>query len=277
MQEITNWSELFFNSFQTFGQKIMATIPSLLGAILILILGWLFAKVISKGIARILRLVKFDVVAEKIKATEFLEKANVQLTPSDLIGRFFYFILLLLVIISAADALGWNAVSEEISKLIGYLPNLLIAIIVFIVGTYIATFVRDLIRGATGSLGISIGKLISSFVFYLLFILVTLTSLEQAGIDTSIITSNLLLIMGAILGAASISYAIASKDVLANILAGFFSRKTFHIGQTIEIDGERGKIIAVNNISVIILNKEGEKVVIPSHELITNKVKIYTL
>lgn len=274
MQEITNWSELFFNSFQTFAQKLMGAIPSILGAILILLLGWLLAKIISRGIARLLRLIKFDSIADKIKATEFLEKANVQLTPSALIGRFFYFLLLLLVIISASDALGWNAVSDEISKLIGYLPNLLVAITVFIVGAYIATFVRDIIRGATKSLGISTGKLISSFVFYLLFTLVSLTSLEQAGVDTSIITSNLLLIMGAVLGAASISYAIASKDVLANILASFFSRKTFQLGQTIEIDGEKGKIVAINKISVTIQNEAQEKIVIPTHDLITNKVKI---
>ena len=274
MKELTSWPELFLNSLQAFGQKLMGAIPGIIGAILILLLGWLLAKLVSRGISRLLRVVKFDTLAEKIKATDYLEKANVSLSPSNLIGKFVYWIILLLVIISASDALGWDAVSREISKLLGYLPNLLIAIVFFVVGTYIATFVRDVISGATSSLGISTGKLISNVVFYLLFIIVTLTALGQAGVDTSIITSNLLMILGTVLAAAAISYGFASKDVLSNILASFFSRKTFGVGQTIEVNGAKGKIVAVNNISVVVENTQGERIVIPSHQLITNQVKI---
>lgn len=274
MKELTSWTELFFNSLQTFGQTLAESVPKILGAILILLLGWLFAKLISNGIAKLLKVLKFDVLSEKIRATDFLEKANVSLTPSKFIGKFVYWILLLLVIISASDALGWNAVSEEISKLIGYLPNLLIAIIFFIVGTYIASFIRDFIKGTTSSLGISAGKVISNVVFYFLFIIVTLTALEQAGIDTSIISANLSLILGAILLAAGVSYGFASKDVLSNILASFFSKRNFQVGQTIELLGERGKIISANNISITLLNVQNEKIVIPAHQLITNRVKI---
>jgi len=274
MKELTTWTELFMSSLQSFGHKLMGAIPSVIGAILILLIGWLIARLLSGGISKLLKVVKFDELAEQIKFTDFLSKANVEITPSGLIGRFVYWILILLVITSASDAMGWDAVSNEISKLIGYMPNLLIAIIIFIVGTYIATFVRDVIKGATGSLGISTGKLISSVVFYLLFIVVTLTALNQAGVDTSIITSNLLMILGAILAAASISYGFASKDLLANIMASFFNRKTFNTGQTIEVNGTKGKIIAVTNISIIVQNEAEEKVVIPSHQLVTNEVKI---
>lgn len=274
MKELSTWSELFLNSLQTFGQQFMGAIPSLIGALMILLIGWIIAKLISNTVTRLLKAVKFDLLAEKIKATEFLTKANIQLTPSALVGKFAYWIILLLVIISASDALGWNSVSREVSKLIGYLPNLLIAIVFFIIGTYIATFVRDIIRGATSSLGIGTGKLISNVVFYLLFIIVSLTALDQGGMDTSIITSNLLMILGAILAAAAISYGFASREVLSNILASFFSRRTFLVGQTIEVEEVKGKIISINNISVTIQNGEHEKVIIPAHLLITNKVKI---
>ena len=276
MNEISNWSQLFFNSFQSFGQQLMGAIPSLIGAIFILLIGWLLAKLLAGGIARFLRLVKFDALADKIKATEFLEKANIQMSPSKLIGRFVYWIFLLLVIISASDAMGWNAVSQEVSKLLGYLPNLLIAIVFFIVGTYIASFIRDFIKGATNSLGISTGKLISNVVFYLLFIIITLTSLEQGGVDTSIITSNLMLILGAVLLAASISYGIASKDVLSNILASFFSRKMYTLGQTIEVKNIKGKLVEMSTISVTLQAENGDKFIVPSHHLVTNEVKVFS-
>ena len=274
MKELTTWTELFSNSLQTIGQTISNAAPKVLGAILILLLGWLFAKLISNGIARLLKAVRFDDLSEKINATAFLERANVQLAPSQFIGKFFYYVFLLLVVNSAAAALGWTAISEEISKLLSFLPNLLVAIVFFVVGTYIASFVRDVIKGATSSMGIGAGRIISSLVYDFLFMIVTLTALGQAGIDTTIISANLSLILGSILLSAAISYGFASRDVLANILASFFSRKTFAIGQIIELDDAKGKIIATSNISVTILTEQQEKIVIPAHQLITNKVKI---
>ena len=274
MKELTTWTELFSNSLQTIGQTISNAAPKVLGAILILLLGWLFAKLISNGIARLLKAVRFDDLSEKINATAFLERANVQLAPSQFIGKFFYYVFLLLVVNSAAAALGWTAISEEISKLLSFLPNLLVAIIFFVVGTYIASFVRDVIKGATSSMGIGAGRIISSLVYYFLFMIVTLTALGQAGIDTTIISANLSLILGSILLSSAISYGFASRDVLANILASFFSKKTFAIGQIIELDDAKGKIIATSNISVTILTEQQEKIVIPAHQLITNKVKI---
>jgi small-conductance mechanosensitive channel len=72
----------------------------------------------------------------------------------------------------------------------------------------------------------------------------------------------------------AISYGIASRDVLANILAGFFNKRTFQKGMVIEIDGIRGTIVETNNICVTLQVSETERVVIPAHQLLTSKVKI---
>jgi hypothetical protein len=274
MNEVTTWTELLFESLTTFGKTLMAAIPGIIGAIFILLFGWLFAKIIATGIERLLKVIKFNKLAENVNVKDFLTKANITLSPSVLIGKFIYWLLLLLVFITAADALGWSAVSDEISKLLGYLPQLLAAIVFFIIGIYIASFIRDVIRGATQTLGISAGRVISSFIFYLLATMVTLTALSQAGIDTSIITSNLLLIIGSIMLSAAISYGFASRDVLSSILGSFFSRRNFAIGQTIEIDGQQGKIVKMTNISVTIQINEKERLVIPASQLITKQIKI---
>ncbi len=274
MNEFTTWTELFLNSLQSLSENCMAAIPGIIGALLIILVGWLFAKLMSSAITRLLGVLKFDALAERFNVKEFLNKANIKIAPSKIIGKFVYWLLLLLVFITVSDTLGWNAVSAEISNLVRFLPKLLVAIIFFIIGTFIASFIRDLISGATASLGISTGKIISNFVFYLLFIIVSLTAMEQAGIDTSIITSNLLLIMGTVLFAAAISYGFASREILSNILAAFFSRRIFKVGQTIEIDGVRGKIVETNNISITLQSGDKEKTVVPSHQLISNRVKI---
>jgi len=273
MKQITNWTELLFSSMQTFGEQIMRVLPNIIGALFILLIGWLLAKLISKGIAKILKLAKFDVLADKVNTSELLEKGGIKLTASELIAKFIYLMIMLLVFTTTCDTLGWTSVSQEISHLIGLLPTILTAVVIFIIGTYFATFVKDIIKSATSSIGISTGSIIGNVVFYILMAIVSVTALQQAGIDTGVLQSNIILIMGAVLIAAAISYGFASREILSNVLASFFTRNTFTKGQRIAIDDIEGVIIDANNISVTI-QTDTDKVVIPTHQLISNRVRL---
>jgi len=275
MEQLNTWSEVFLSSLRSFGESFMGSIPMIIGAILIFLIGWIFAKLLSGAVSRLLKLIKFNELADKVKATEYLNKANISLSPNQLVGKFIYWIMMLLVLITASDTLGWTNVSQELSKLISFLPQLLVAIIVFIIGTFIASFIRDLIAGATSSLGISTGRIISGFVFYLLFTMVTLTALRQAGVDTSIITSNLLLILGAVLLAAAISYGFASRDVLANILAGHMGRNTYTPGMDIEVAGFRGIVQSISSVGLIIEAADGTKKIVPTQLLMRESVTVF--
>ncbi len=275
MNEITTWAELFLSSITSFASKTAEVIPYLIGAVIIFLIGWLLAKLISFLIFRLLKASKFDAFADRIKASEFLEKANIKTTPSRFIGKCFFWFIMLLVLISASETLGWEAVSSEISKLLSYLPKLFVALVIFIVGAFLATFLRDLLKGATSNLGISTSRFVSSFVFYLFMIMVTLTALEQAGIDTNIITSNLLLILGSILAAAAISYGFASRDILSNILAGYFGRNTYVKGMKIEINGAIGIVEETSSIGITLKCDNGDMIIIPTKEIITNQVRIF--
>lgn len=266
--------DIFLESLRVFGEKFMDTIPGLLLGIIVLLIAWLLARIISSGFERLLKTVKFDQFAERMKLTTFLEQMGIQMSPSALIGRFIYWIFVLLIIASAAETLNWTAVSYQIQRFLDYVPNLVTAILVFIVGAYLASLVRDFVRSSTNSLGISTGRILSTVIYYVLFIMVILTAMEQAKIDTKILSTNLLIIIAAIMLAAAISYGFASKDVLSNILAGFFIKRTFQKGMMIEIDSIKGTIVEITNIAVTLQLTDNERIVIPSQQFLTGKVKI---
>ncbi|QQS29750.1 MAG: mechanosensitive ion channel [Sphingobacteriales bacterium] len=273
MEEIITFKDVITASFLKFIQSFMDALPSVLAAFLLLLLGWFFARIVSFLIIKFLSVVKFNTLASRISATRILEKANIQLSPVHIVSKFAYWLILLLFFVTATDTLGWTIVSEQISKLIGFLPTLLSGIVIFIIGLYIATFFKEIVAAATTSLSVTGGRIISGFVFYFLVVIISITALDQIGIDTSIITSNVVLILGAILLAASISYGIASKTILANMLAAFYSRKTFRVGQYIRIDDIEGEILSIDTIALT-LQTETDKVVIPTHELISKRVHI---
>jgi hypothetical protein len=266
--------ELLLEALSVFAHKFMETIPVILGGVIVILIAWLLARLVSTGFERLLKTVKFDSFAEKFNITKFLKQANITMSPSAIIGRVIYWVFVLLIIASAAEALQWTLVSTKINAIVDYIPRILTSTGLFIIGAYIAAFVRDFVRGATSSMGISTGRIISSAIYYLLIIMIVLTSLQQAGLETGILSNNLLIIIGSVMLSGSISYALASKDVLANILAGFFNKRNFQKGMLIEVNGVKGMIIEMSNVSVTIQVSETERMVIPSHELLTNKVKI---
>ena len=268
------YTYMFLDSLQGMARAVLAVVPRVLAALVVLLIGWLIARLLSRGLARLLQATGFNRLSDRIGATDLLKRANVTVRPSALLGRLVYYVLLLVVIITAADTVGWTAVSAEISKLLSYLPRLFSALVFFVVGFYIVTFIRDVVRGAASSLGISAGRIISSVIYYLLLLIITLTALEQGGVDTSIITSNLLLIVGSITLAGAISYGLASRDVLTNILAGFFTRRSVRVGQTIEVDGQRGRIIAMSGLSITLQVTPTETVILPSQLLITHPIRV---
>jgi len=270
--QISSWGEVFLKSLQTFLDTLMRALPSIFGAILLLLIGWLLAKLLAFLGYKLLQTIKFDELTKRPPFTEYLQKANIS-RPSLMIRKLIYWVVLLLFFITAAETMGWKTISNEISSLINYLPRLFSALVVFIIGLYIVSFIRDFIKGATASLGIGAGKFISALVFYLLLAVISLTAAKQAGVDTDIITSNLSLILGSVMLAFAISYGFASRDILSNILASFFSRQMFSEGQIIELEGVSGKIIEISSVFIKIANQDGE-IVIPTQRLLRQKVKI---
>ena len=273
MEKFIDWSKIGMESLTAFGQKVMVELPNIIGALFLILLGWIIGKIAAYVISKTLRAVKFDNLSKRFEIQELLNQAQVTLTPSQLVGRFVYWIIILLFFVTASETLGWQVVSTSISDLIAYLPKLFSAMVIFVIGYYIATFLRTGIHTILKSMAVSSSQLLSSFAFYLILVIVSLTALNQAGVDTGIITSNVTLIIGGIMLAFAVTFALSARDVMTNILSSFYSKNNFEVGQQISINGTSGKIVKMDSVSVTIQTQKG-KVVMPSHKLITEEVTV---
>lgn len=253
--------------------KIGEGLISFVYALLVLLIGW----AISKGIVFILRkalaVASIDKIGAKINDSDLFGKSDFKINISEIIIGFVRWILLLVFMIIAADVMQWTIISVEISNLLRYLPKLFSALALFMIGVYIANFVRKAISGLFTSLGMSGGKVISSMAFYGIAILVTITALNQAGVDTTIITTNVTLILGALLLTFVLAFGLGSRDVITNLLLTFYARKNYTVGDYIKVNGMEGEIIAIDNISLSLKTATG-KVVIPILQIVESTVEV---
>ncbi len=273
MEKVTDLTQVGLQSLIVLGENLMSALPNILGALFLIVLGWLIAKGTSFLIRKALRAIQFDRLSEKVPLDELFGRKGLEIRPSTIVGKFVYWVIILLFFVTASDTLGWVVVSQSISDLLTYLPRLFSAIVIFVIGYYIATFVKQGLRGILESLAVSAHRIISGFAFYLILIIITLTALNQAGVDTDILTSNVTILIAGVVLAFAVSFGIGSKDILSNILSSFYTKNNFQVGQEIEIDDVRGTIEKIDITSCVIKTKDST-VVIPVKQLLTEKVKL---
>lgn len=275
MEDTTSTTILdrLISSFTGFGEAIMDYLPIIVSALAVLLVGWVLSKIIASAILKSLKSIKFDNMMEKVNLDSLLNKIKPGLSASLVLSKVIYWILMLLFITSAANVLGWQMLTDGIASFMAYLPTLGIALIIFVIGIYIAELIKSMVYTAANSIGISGAKTIANIVYYLLFIFIAITALNQAGINTDIITSNLTIILGSVLLAFAISYGFASRHLVTNMLSSFYSKGKFREGQIIKVNDIEGEILSIDSISVTIMTQTG-KMVLPSKMLIEEQVLI---
>ena len=273
METIRNWKDLTLDSLSEMGKNIASVIPNVIGAILVLIIGWIITKIVVVILKKVLRLSKVDRLTELIKEKEVFGTSEINFTVSGVIIGFSKWILYLVFLIVASDIMDWKIVSVEIGNLLRYLPKLFSAIALLMIGLYIANFLKKAIFGLFESFDLAGSKLVSNFVFYTIAVIIVITALNQAGIDTTVITNNVTIILGAFLAAIAIGFGFGSKEVVADLLRSFYSRRNYEVGQKIRFNDVSGIIESIDNITMTLKTKTG-KTVLPIKDVTQNKIDI---
>lgn len=262
METITNIKELTMESFNHMARSTAEIAPKVGSAIFILISGWLITMLITFVLKRTLKFAKVDKLTDIVNEKNLFGKTDLKFNVANVIVGFVKWVMYLVFLIIASDVMSWDIVSIEIGNLLRYLPRLFSAIALFMIGLYIANFIKNAIRGLFESFDLHGERAISGLVFYIIIITITITALNQAGVQTELITNNLTIILGAFLVTLAIGFGFGSRDIIKSLLFSFYSKKNFEIGQTITIDDITGKIVSIDNICLSIQVKD-DVVVIP--------------
>ncbi len=254
--------------------QMFDVIPALLKGLIILLIGILLAKFVRRIIQRVLTSIGVDKLADRLMSIDIFKNSKINLVPSSIISSLTYYFIVIIFAMATVEAMGLKIISDLLKDLIDYIPNGVTALLILVIGLFIADAVKKLIRGTCHSLGISSGNLIANVVFYFILLNIILIALRQAKLQTAFMEENIATILAGVAGAFAIGYGLASKDVMTSILAGFYSRDKFHIGDEITIDGKRGEVITINNNNIILRSDESEYVV-PFSKVTSDGVEIH--
>ena len=192
-------------------QELMAFAPSILGAILILLLGGLAAKVVEQLIVRGLKLIKLDRIAEQIQLAGVLSKGGIRRKLSELLGAVVYWIIMLAFVMTALNALNLTVAAELFQSVVSFLPNVLAAVFILIVGIFAAAFLATTVRTAASNAGILQAQLLGQAVQAVVVVFAFVAALQQLQIQF-VGEVFLILLAGASLGCA-LAFGLGCRDL----------------------------------------------------------------
>ncbi|MDQ2755174.1 MAG: hypothetical protein M3Y71_01200 [Actinomycetota bacterium] len=175
---------------------IATFIPKLVLFAVILVIGVIVAKVLSKAVAAILQRVGFDRAIERGGVGKALEQSEYD--PSDILAKLVYYAVMLFTLQLAFSAFGPNPISDLLAAIIAFLPQVFVAIVIVVVASAIAAAAKTLIEGSLG--GLSYGKTLANIAAVFILGLGIIAALNQVGIATTVTTPVLVAVLATLAG-----------------------------------------------------------------------------
>ena len=198
--------------------KIWSYVPAIAGAIVILVVGWLIAKLVEAVVVRVLKAVRLDAASDKVGVTNVLAQGDIKITLSELIGGLVYWLIILVVLATTLDALNLKIASELVSKLVGYVPNILAAVFILILGSFLANFVAAIVRTSAANAGIKNAKMLAQITQTLIVIFAVIVAIEQLQIATTLIVLAVNVILVSIGLGFALAFGLGCKDIAAKTM-----------------------------------------------------------
>ncbi|MCA9422277.1 MAG: mechanosensitive ion channel [Nitrospira sp.] len=266
--ELMEWGRVVLVFFQQFLGKIGGYLPQVLGAIIILVIGWLGAKILRGLTTKVLRVCGVVELSQKIKLHDMLARIGITSSLDQIIGGLIYYMILLIVLISASEILGFTVVLNTLNTLIAYLPHVLGAFLILIIALYLAKIIKEGIVSAASSLNVAYAGALSSVLEILIVGFGIVMALTELGLDMTIFSANITIIITGIVLAMALSIGLGSRSIISNVLARYYIAQLFHVGETVSLAGHKGTIIKLTPVSVLIKTDDEEQLYIPNERII---------
>lgn len=251
------WSEIITGALTEMFNRVAAFLPHLVGALILLLIGWLLAWLSQLVTRRALARLGFDHLSERAGVADALDRAGIKTPASHLVGRIIYWLLLLTFLMVAVESLGLTSAATALHALVAYLPHVLGAAIVFIGGALLGQFIGKGVQALAAGSGVEFHVALGRAVQYIVLAIASILAVDQLGLNTNLLNDvlgNLLTVAGAGL---ALAFALGSRDAVRNLLAGFYAKELFEIGQTVEVDGHRGTLEVIGPLKAVIAATEG--------------------
>lgn len=195
----------------------LSYVPQLAGALLILLIGFIVAKLVGAAFSGVLGKVGFDKLMGRAGVSSFLDRTRTGLTPSKVFGKVVFWFVFIITFTMFASALGVPQVSGFLNQMIGYIPRIFAALAILFLAALLANFLAALIRGTTGN------EVFAKVGRYAVLVYAVFAALTQLGIAVQLTGNTLLIALAGVALAVGIAFGWGGRDIARDLLSRAFT------------------------------------------------------
>ncbi len=261
MEEVSLWfKEASAAASRLFGQFV-EFLPTLVGAIVILVVGWLIARVLRSLGVRFANWLNgfFD----RRFGSERARRLQISNAGVRLIGNVIFWIIILFFVTAATRVLGLDAFSAWLDRVVVYLPTLLAGGLIILVGLLISALARDLTSAAVASAGFPHADLFGASVQAAILLTALVLGINQIGIDVTLLITLIAIMVAAVVGSLSLAFALGARSFVGNLIGSHYLQQHYQPGQRAKMGRVEGEILELTPVSVVLATNEG-RVIVPA-------------
>lgn len=254
MDQLRNLGEALARVGATLIERFIAFLPSVLGAVLLLVAGWILARILRLVATRTAMLL--DTLLVRVAGPAGTERLRMG-RASGVLGAVVFWVVLLFFAAAATEVLGLQTFTGWLTRLIDYLPTLAAGILIVIAGFVLSRFVGDIVRATATRLDLAQRAMLARLTQIAILVSAVLVGADQIGIRITFLAIFAAAAAAAIVGALAIAVGFGARDHIANLIGAHYLRQAFAIGQTIRVAGHQGRVLDVTAATVILETDEG--------------------
>lgn len=264
--------DLWTQRMDTLWVKVAGFIPNLFSALVLVLLGFIVAKLLDTLLSKVLVKIGLDRLMAGTGLNKILSRAGVKAPVSTLVGKIIYWFVLLIFLVTAAESLGLERVSETLKVLALYLPKVFGAALILLAGVLLAQLVSSLVRGAADGVGLDYAAGIARIAQGLVIIISFSVAIDQLEIKTDLLNQVIAIVLISVGVAVALALGLGSREIVGQILAGIYVRELYRVGQQVQIGDLEGQIEAIGTVKTIVLTDDGELVSLANKVLLEQRV-----
>jgi len=238
-------------------RALMAYLPQMLGAVSILLVGWLVAVVLRKIAGKSLRAAGLDVISERTGTTSILQRGGVSKRPSELLGWGVYWLILFAALVATFNALGLEIASTLLRAIVLYIPSILVALLLLGLGFFVSRYVDTLATTAATALNLPLPDILGRAAQTFIVFIAAAMALSELGIATQVVSLGFAVLLGVLGLAAVIAFGLGCKEIAGQLVAGQCLRQTFRRGDNIQYEAYEGTIQEISFTHVCLITGQG--------------------
>ena len=254
MNTVRGLGDALAHAASTIIERIVGYLPSVLGAMLLLIVGWALARLLRALTMRAVLLL--DRLLSRIGGPGSGERFRVG-RASAVLGTVVFWVVVLFFVAETARVLGLQAFTDWLARLIDYLPTLIAGVLIIGAGYIVSRFVADLLLATATRLAHTQRLALARVAQVLILVGAILVGADQVGIKITFLAIFAAGAAAIIVGGVALAVGFGARDYIANLIGAHYLRQVFPVGQLIRVAGHEGRILEVTATVIIIETGEG--------------------